>query len=72
MDILLGVVFPDFDGAVICERCGDNDVLKRMAIDSDGCIRVSFERLNNDLGLEVPNVDAIVFRARNNPLAVRD
>lgn len=66
----LGFAGPNTNRLVIFKRTGSNDILSWMGAYAKDNILMSLEGLKNLFGLQIPDVDFLVLRARDDTLGI--
>ncbi len=65
----LRVTSPQLDGLVVLEGGGSDNILCRVTRRAQDDVGVAAQLLHDLFGLQIPNVDVVVFRSGHDPLA---
>lgn len=66
------VTLPELNGLVIFQRGGSDDIFTGMTRSAQNNVCVASQLLHHFFGLQVPDVNEIIFGARHDPLAPGD
>ena len=68
----LHIALPQFDGLVILQGGRSYDVFRGMASAAENDVRVSLQSLDDLFGLQIPDVDLVVFAPADDPFSPGD